>query len=91
MAAFLVRALPDLQQLDPGPPFDDVPPTHTFFTEIGKLATAGVTQGCDPSGTLYCPEDPVSRGQMAAFLYRALADTTGGTTTTTTTPTGQWR
>ena len=62
MAAFLVRALPDLQQLDPGSPFDDVPPTHTFYTEIGKLAKAGVTQGCDPAGTLYCPNDPVSRG-----------------------------
>ncbi len=91
MAAFLVRALPELQQLSPGSSFDDVPPSHTFYTEIGKLAEAGITQGCDPAGTLFCPNDPVSRGQMAAFLYRALADTTGPTTTstTTTTPSGQ--
>jgi glucose/arabinose dehydrogenase len=87
MAAFLVRALPDLQQVDPGSPFDDVPPSHTFYTEIGKLAKAGITQGCDPAGTLYCPNDPVSRGQMAAFFYRALAGPTGPTTTTT--PSGQ--
>ncbi len=74
MAAFLVRALPDLQTLDLGAPFDDVPATHTFYDEIGKLAKAGITEGCDQAGTRFCPEEQVTRGQMAAFLVRALPD-----------------
>jgi hypothetical protein len=37
------------------------------------LATAGVTRGCNPpANDLFCPEDPVTRGQLAAFLRRAL-------------------
>ena len=83
MAAFLVRALPELQKLDLAAPFDDVPVSHTFYTEIGKLAKAGITEGCDTAGTLFCPEEPVTRGQMAAFLYRALADQSVAPTTTT--------
>ena len=35
-------------------------------------ADAGITLGCDPEGILFCPDDPVTRGQMAAFLHRAL-------------------
>ena len=83
MAAFLVRALPDLQNLDPGPSFDDVPASHTFHSEIGKLAKAGITEGCDQAGNRFCPEESVTRGQMAAFLYRALSDTAVAPTTTT--------
>ena len=60
-----------------------MPASHTFYTEIGKLAEAGITQGCDTAGTLFCPKEPVTRGQMAAFLYRALADPSVAPTTTT--------
>ena len=37
----------------------------------------GITAGCEDSPPLFCPNDPVTRGQMAAFLDRALplADT----------------
>ena len=38
---------------------------------IEAIASAGVTQGCDTAGSLYCPSDPVTRGQMASFLARA--------------------
>lgn len=39
---------------------------------INAIAEANITQGCRPSDpTLYCPEDEVSRGQMAVFLQRA--------------------
>lgn len=41
-----------------------------FEDHIDKLATAGVTKGCAPG--LFCPDDFVTRGQMAAFLTRAL-------------------
>jgi len=39
---------------------------------IEAIAAEGITAGCDASGTLYCPNDFVSRGQMATFLARAL-------------------
>jgi hypothetical protein len=48
--------------------FTDVPTSHTFHGDIGRLAEAGITAGCSP--TTYCPEDFVTRGQMAAFLAR---------------------
>ncbi len=62
----------------PTPPaaieFDDVPADHLFHTEITWLATQGITRGCNPpENTLFCPDDDVTRGQMAAFLNRALA------------------
>jgi hypothetical protein len=53
--------------------FDDVPADHTFFDDVEWLARSGITLGCNPpDDTLFCPNDPVTRGQMAAFLDRAL-------------------
>ena len=44
-----------------------------FEADIEWLAAEGVTRGCNPpTNTLFCPEDPVTRAQMAAFLHRAL-------------------
>ena len=75
MAAFLARAL-DL----PGAAarfFDTA--GHTFAADIGALADAGITKGCDPpANDRFCPDAPVTRGQMAAFLRRALQDRTPG-------------
>ena len=64
-------------QPDPPPPagivFGDVPVTHVFYDDIIWLADAGVTKGCNPPlNDRFCPDDPVSRGQMAAFLNRTL-------------------
>ncbi|MFZ0012488.1 MAG: S-layer homology domain-containing protein, partial [Acidimicrobiia bacterium] len=74
MAAFIVRAFGLIDNSGSG--FDDVAGTNTFFTDIGKLATAGITKGCNPpANTRYCPKENVTRGQMAAFLHRA--DQTG--------------
>jgi hypothetical protein len=52
--------------------FNDVPAGHPFYTEIGKLSARGVTLGCG-AGT-FCPDAPVTREQMAAFISRALGD-----------------
>lgn len=52
------------------PPFNDVPTGHALYTEIGKLAARGITLGCGNGN--YCPDAPVSREQMAAFIIRAL-------------------
>lgn len=70
MAAFLARAL-NLSGVDHGG-FDDVHSSNTFFQDIGELATAGITKGCNPpANSLFCPDEEVTRGQMAAFLHRA--------------------
>ncbi|HEX2369242.1 MAG TPA: S-layer homology domain-containing protein [Acidimicrobiia bacterium] len=37
---------------------------------MNRLAASDITQGCTP--TSFCPDDPVTRAQMAAFLNRAL-------------------
>jgi hypothetical protein len=54
--------------------FDDVPTGNVFHEDITWLADAGITLGCDASGTLFCPDDPVTRGQMAAFMHRYAAN-----------------
>jgi hypothetical protein len=72
MAAFLVRAL-DLTDDGGGNTFID-DNGSVFESDIAKLAAADITRGCNPSqgNTQFCPNDPVTRGQMAAFLHRAL-------------------
>lgn len=69
MAAFLSRAL-QLEKAESS--FSDT--TDSVFTaEIGALAESGITRGCNPpDNDRFCPDDPVTRGQMAAFLTRAL-------------------
>lgn len=70
MAAFLVRAL-DLAA-SPGDRFVD-DDGSVFQSDIQALAQARITLGCNPpDNDRYCPTDPVTRGQMAAFLVRAL-------------------
>ena len=69
MAAFITRAL-DLTATS-GKTFRDVPTGSTFANSIDRLATAGVTRGCNPpANDRFCPKDPVTRGEMAAFLRR---------------------
>ncbi len=40
---------------------------------IEFIAARGITRGCNSANTNYCPSGTVTRGQMAAFLARALA------------------
>jgi len=65
MAAFLVRAL-SLPSVT-GDPFTD-DDGHTLEAEIASLAASGITSGC--SAASFCPNRPVTRGEMAAFLTR---------------------
>lgn len=67
MAAFLVRAF-DLPASSTDAFTDDT--DSAFEPDINRLAASGITAGCTP--TTYCPTDPVTRAQMAAFLRRAL-------------------
>jgi S-layer homology domain len=78
MAAFLHRALPDLPAQDTPPTFSD-DDDSIFRADIEWLAATGVTKGCNPpSNSRFCPDDVVTRGQMAAFLTRALVLTDRG-------------
>jgi hypothetical protein len=70
MAAFLVRAL-GLPASAADVFSDDA--DSIFEGDINRLAAAGITRGCNPpADDRYCPDEPVTRGQMAAFLARAL-------------------
>ncbi|MFP3914708.1 MAG: S-layer homology domain-containing protein, partial [Actinomycetota bacterium] len=74
MAAFLHRALGDEPASGEEPEFTDTAGT-VFAEDIAWLADSGITRGCNPpDNDRYCPGDPVTRGQMAAFLHRALGD-----------------
>jgi hypothetical protein len=62
-------------QVSPAPAnatFTDVPTDHPFFRFIEALAAAGITGGCSVNPPMYCPDTPLTRGQMAVFLSRAL-------------------
>jgi hypothetical protein len=52
--------------------FNDVPVSHPFFQYVEALGQSGITGGCNASPPLYCPDAPLTRAQMAAFLAKAL-------------------
>ena len=52
------------------PTFGDVPASHSFYQFIEALAKSGITGGC--GGGNYCADAPLTRGQMAVFLAKAL-------------------
>ncbi|MCP4963791.1 MAG: S-layer homology domain-containing protein, partial [bacterium] len=68
--AMLVRAL-NLTATN-GTDFTD-DNSSIFEGDIEKLSAAGITSGCNPpTNNQYCPNARVTRGEMAAFLARAL-------------------
>lgn len=50
---------------------------------IEAIASVGVTTGCNATTDRYCPSSGVSRAEMAAFLLRAIGDTTSPSSTGT--------
>jgi hypothetical protein len=50
--------------------FADVPKSYLYFRAIEALAAAGITSGC--GGGNFCPNQAVTRGEMARFLAVAL-------------------
>lgn len=56
--------------------FSDVPDAYPHHDDISAIALAGITTGktCTPPGTppTYCPEEGVTRGQMASFPRRGM-------------------
>ena len=63
--------------------FDHITPvgaTEGLFSDVNNadwsvvegLYDTGVTRGCSTTPLLYCPDEPVTRAQMASFIIRAL-------------------
>ena len=50
--------------------FNDVPTSDPLFQYVEALAASGITVGC--GGGNYCPNNPLTRGQMAVYLAKAL-------------------
>jgi len=57
-----------------GTAFPDVPASNLFAPWIEELSREGITGGC--GGGLYCPNNPVTRQQMAVFLLKTLLGAT---------------
>lgn len=61
------------RQISPPPgvaTFADVPIGHPLLKFVEALVASGITAGC--GGGNYCPNSPLTRGQMAVFLSAAL-------------------
>ncbi len=67
MAALVARAL--ALPAASGNTFDD-DDANTHEADIERIAAAGITRGC--AVRRFCPEQAVTRDQVAAFLHRAL-------------------
>ena len=86
MAVFLVAArcvkvgwnqdyCPPLYSAVPACPpqaFDDVPCSHWGERHIATIAELGITAGC--GGGKFCPNSPVTKAQLAVFLWKTVID-----------------
>jgi hypothetical protein len=69
MAEFVIKAkIGDSFPFPATPYFTDVPNNHPQFSYIQKMRELNITSGCSPS--LYCPDGPVTRGEISVFLIR---------------------
>ena len=71
MAIFLLKAKHGSSYTPPAATgvFTDVATTYWAAAWIEQLAAEGVTSGCGAG--IYCPDNPVTRDQMAVFLVKA--------------------
>jgi hypothetical protein len=78
MAVFIIRSmvaaglLPSNFSYPTNPYFTDVPSSHWAFKFIQKMRELGITGGC--TATTYCPNNPVTRKEMAVFITVALGE-----------------
>jgi hypothetical protein len=72
MAIFLLRAKYGRNYTPPAPTgtkFQDVPQGHWAAAWIEQFSAEGITSGCGNGN--YCPDQPVTRAQMAVFLAKS--------------------
>ena len=70
MASLVVRAF-DLPSGTPST-FIDVDRQSVHADDIDALAATGITIGCNVDGNRFCPDEPLTRGQLASLLRRAI-------------------
>jgi hypothetical protein len=71
MTIFLLKSMHGSNYTPPtadGIAFDDVPDNYWAAVWIKQLAADGITGGCGAG--IYCPENPVTRAQMAVFIVK---------------------
>lgn len=68
LLAAVTSGMPGAAHALPCSGFNDVDAASTFCPAVDWMRNRNVSQGC--AANLYCPNDPVSRLQMAAFLNR---------------------
>lgn len=73
MAIFLLRAKYGSAFTPPAATglFADVPLNAFYANWVERFYSEGITSGCGTDPLRFCPESPVTRGQMAVFLLRA--------------------
>ncbi|MDH3638961.1 MAG: S-layer homology domain-containing protein, partial [Gammaproteobacteria bacterium] len=75
MAIFLLRGIAG-QDFSPDPAqgnvFNDVSTSSFAASWIEEFKTRQVTGGCSANPPLYCPDDPITRTQMAVFLLKVI-------------------
>jgi hypothetical protein len=52
--------------------FSDVPPSAFYFDAANLMYSTGVTKGCSTVPLDYCPNNPVTRAEMAFFIVTAI-------------------
>lgn len=62
----------DYMAVNFSPSFADVPGTHWAWQFIESMYKAGITVGCGTTPLSYCPEENITRAQMAILLERGL-------------------
>ena len=73
MALMLAAAFPDLATGSAAVGiFQDLDASEEAARAAEALHRAGVTRGCSTSPLRFCPDQPVTRSQMASFFVRAL-------------------
>lgn len=76
MAVFMLRAEHGSSYTPPAvgsTSFSDVPANYWAAAWIQQLYNEGITGGCATSPLRYCPEQPITRAEMAVFLMRTFA------------------
>ena len=74
MAVMMIAAFPHLEAVDePEGLFQDARDADPAVVRaIEGLYRAGVTRGCSTDPLNYCPDQPVTRAQMASYFVRAI-------------------
>ena len=81
MAVWTVRVLDSIEPRDGVPGDGQLRVTQSRFVDVEdgvwwlpyveRMADLGITRGCAVNPARYCPDEPVTRAQMASFLKRA--------------------